>query len=551
MRIGIGVSLLVLSVATLSAQTTPTPAATVRGRVVETGSGTAIRKAAILLWNASPPAGPSPSPQTPARPVGTAQTDAEGRFSLAGVPPGRFLLVVEKPGYTAPKRAKQTFVDVPQNGDPAEVTVQLDAPGVIVGHVVDADGEPIAGVTVVASSARGNRPGLGGAIANAQTNDLGEYRLFHVPPGKYLLLANPPGARILQPDPAALETSPRKPIPQTTYYPGTVDRLQATPVTVDAHGEVRGIDIPIQMGTPFRVSGRMPQGLGEQQAMVMLMPRGDGLSMGGTASNTQVLPNGRFVIDGVAPGKYVLTAVGQLGSDGTNGGFMSRSVEVVNSDVEVGTLELQKPVAVKAHVQWPEGRKEKSQLVITVYPAAPGSGGAIGAGVGEPDAQGNLEFPQLTPGEYEMLISNMGAADDLYAAQVQFGGRDVLKDGLMVEAGDNPVLKIVLKDHGAEAKVSVVDEDKHPFPAAVVYFAQPSRTHGYALTLGNCTTDAAGTCSVIGMPPGEYKALALPPGENFQVMDRGAWDGLEERTQTVKLELNSPQTITLTARALD
>jgi hypothetical protein len=70
---------------------------------------------------------------------------------------------------------------------------RMQASGVISGKIVDADGDPMAGVGVTATiagtqspMARRYSPGASGT-----TNDLGEYRIADLRPGKYVVTAQP------------------------------------------------------------------------------------------------------------------------------------------------------------------------------------------------------------------------------------------------------------------------------------------------------------------------------------------------------------------------
>src|SRR5262249_53467291 len=73
-----------------------------------------------------------------------------------------------------------------------DIVLQLMPAGTISGRVFDRDGEPMANVTVEALKyvyQEGQR--VMNVVQTARTNDLGEYRLFWLPPGQYFVSATP------------------------------------------------------------------------------------------------------------------------------------------------------------------------------------------------------------------------------------------------------------------------------------------------------------------------------------------------------------------------
>src|SRR5205085_9340476 len=111
--------------------------------------------------------------------------------------------------------------------------------------VLDADGDPLIGVSVALMVQRVESP-LGErrwfAHPTTMTNDLGEFRLFDVPPRKYYVRATytygaPP---LSYADSAGVMMQAAF---AATYYPGVTNVAQASPVTLHAGSEVRNVDI--------------------------------------------------------------------------------------------------------------------------------------------------------------------------------------------------------------------------------------------------------------------------------------------------------------------
>ena len=153
------------------------------GQVVEQGGRTPIANARVTVFSmARPQAGP---PQ-----IFEATTDAEGRFTLDNVLPGAYRVQASKPGYAMQTfDTQQLIVEVLPGQTREGVSVSLSRGGAIAGHVIDSAGEPDAEVQVMAMRRMPGGPGGAGMFVpagpGAQTNDLGEYRLYGLAPGEY------------------------------------------------------------------------------------------------------------------------------------------------------------------------------------------------------------------------------------------------------------------------------------------------------------------------------------------------------------------------------
>jgi carboxypeptidase family protein len=193
------------------------------------------------------------------------------------------------------------------------VTIQRGA--AIVGRVLDENGEPIANANVVAwrrppvpnGSAAPARLGLIPAGFAAQTNDLGEFRLFGLAPGEVYVQATS------RPD-FGRSASPRLSVPLATYFPGTADVVGAMPITLAA-GQTSG-DITIRMvsAPAFQVSGVVTDERGRpvENALVRLLlemrPGEPPMPFMDRMQSARSENAGKFTISGVVNGSYTLLA---------------------------------------------------------------------------------------------------------------------------------------------------------------------------------------------------------------------------------------------------
>ena len=192
------------------------------------------------------------------------------------------------------------------------------AAGVVIGQVQTREGAPATAVRVAAIPAPppGVRPDDGiqyyvapPPVRVTQTDDQGRYRLAGFPPGRYLIVAGLVG--------------------MGTYYPGQIDALRASVVTVTADAPST-VDIKLVTPSGGRVAGRVtpaPQGPGEIAVL-------SGVTLA-EVSEVAVGTDGRFGFGRVPPGRYLVSLFP------TPPGFGSLVVDVREADVTA--LEIKRP----------------------------------------------------------------------------------------------------------------------------------------------------------------------------------------------------------------
>src|SRR5260370_10131550 len=156
---------------------------TVAGMVVRKGSSEPIHFAHVTLTNDGDEQNSLHG--TPA---------ADGRFAIKEVPPGDYRVTVTRNGYVSESYGATRPTDpglplaLPAGKQVNDLIFRMTPAAIITGHVRDENGEPLPWAQVTASLTyftQGKRTLM--AAGSSVTNDLGEYRLFNLPPGKYLL----------------------------------------------------------------------------------------------------------------------------------------------------------------------------------------------------------------------------------------------------------------------------------------------------------------------------------------------------------------------------
>ncbi|HEX7317914.1 MAG TPA: carboxypeptidase-like regulatory domain-containing protein [Pyrinomonadaceae bacterium] len=155
-----------------------------------------------------------------------AHIDAEGRYKLTGLAPGRYVVTLElREGLTT--RQPERRVEAAERGCAAADFVITDN-GRISGRVLDAEGRGVRHLPLVLIDADSKKPDYLNQLWNARTDEQGRYNFTAVPPGRYLF-----GVRLSKytasEDPAA--EFPR------TYYPGVAVASEAEVIELKA-GEV-------------------------------------------------------------------------------------------------------------------------------------------------------------------------------------------------------------------------------------------------------------------------------------------------------------------------
>jgi len=203
------------------------------GVVINSVTGQPLKKANVTLRN-------------PKGFAYAAVTDAAGHFLIENIEPGSYQAMAASDGFIPDQMFRRsalasTLVIVAEEQHVRNVTVKLVPLGLASGHVLDEDGEPIAGANVAAQRYVYNsgRKQLN-PVGFANTNDLGEFQMLDLQPGRYYFQVtfnrqqpNLTGHVIGK---GADETYP------TTYYPSVLDVAQASALEVTAGAQLSNID---------------------------------------------------------------------------------------------------------------------------------------------------------------------------------------------------------------------------------------------------------------------------------------------------------------------
>lgn len=497
-----------------------------QGRVIEAKSDppSPIKKALVVVRRAQEPGA-------------GAYTDEKGAYRLR-VEPGAYAVTVERDGFVTDPNAEPKIITVQAGQTIDDLDLQMVRTGSISGRVLDSDGEPMPRTTVQLVSIRDKS---GRTSQNASTNDRGEYRIFQISPGKYRLSATyqpyfeQREIKLQTPDGTAQETY------ATTFFPGTSDQKQAAVIDVSSGADQTGFDLQLQRLRAVRIRGRVSAaGAAPIAIAVGLQPIG---SQPGTIRTALVRdPNGRFELDGVAPGKYVLTA-STLEFNNGSGASGELVIEVGDTDVEGIQLTLAPPQEVGGTIAVPDGWQLPAPFMVVLSQRKQRNGQRGGIGRVEPD--GSFKIAAVSPGIYDLGLGSTGPDDDLYVGSIRRGDEDVLANGLRVSTANADPVQIVLRANGGTIEAAVRTSKGDAQPDAVVMVLPDAPRRGQMALFGRCTTDARGGCSVRGVAPGDYHVFAFAKDPGLDFRDPESTMSFEERAKAVSVAEGGHQSVEL------
>jgi len=450
----------------------------------------------------------------------TAVTGADGGFRIEDILPGRYHLFVERTGLLESGkhgiRREGRVLNLAAGQELKDLQIRLQAAAVVRGRVTDEDGEPLPNAEVaVQRQTFISGHGRWEQVGAERTNDLGEYRIANLPAGNYYVSVTPaPDFKNLI-EAAGVAAEPRNPEDKpatsykTTYYPGTSDRSQATPIQLHA-----GDDFPVNFSlTPspnLTIRGSVANLPPRSSASVWLQAHDANTQMNGTTIHS----DGSFVIHDVAPGAYTILAT----VENTPVPMMARQpLQVLGSNVEGLHLVPQPGGRVHGRLHLAArssaDKMDPSQFSLELRSAEDDE--ALDAFFGEmgfatfthvaPD--GSFEWKGVPPGNYHVLLAgDASGAADWYLQALTAGGRDA-DSGIGVNGGV-VALDLTASPNGAAVEGAVTDQKGEPVPNAAVVAVPEPRLRERLDRYRKAISDQAGRFTLHGLPPGEYTLFA-------------------------------------------
>jgi protocatechuate 3,4-dioxygenase beta subunit len=485
----------------------------IRGRVAAADTGQAIRRAVVRIS----------APEL--RETRTTSTDPEGRYEFRDLPAGRYSVSASKGafvtlnyGQTRPFEQGRPL-QLLDNQSVEKIDFALPRGSIITGRVIDEYGDPVADVNVAPTrmqfSPQGRRPTPAGRFAS--TNDVGEFRIFGLPPGDYFVSASP---RAFFEGPAG--TTDDRSGYAATYYPGTPNIAEAQPIKVGVGETISDITVMMAPTRTARISGVAVDSEGKplNGGMLMLIQRsGAGMFMGGPGG--QIRPDGTFSVGGLAPGEYVLRAMANFAGPDAMANAATLKVTLNGADVDGLRLAPTTPSTISGKIivdPASTGSLKPETVRLMAIPKDPSDIGFVLPQAPQPTkADGTFEMKSAA-GTFTL---NMMQAPNWMIKSAKHNGVDVIENGLEVRAGEDiENLQVEVTDRFPELSGSVADERGRPvIEFTAIAFPQQPAPPGSMARSSIGRPDQDGRFKIRPLRAGSYYVVAVDYVEQGQWLD--------------------------------
>ena len=507
------------------------------GVVINSVTGQPLKKANVTLRN-------------PKGFAYAAVTDAAGHFLIENIEPGSYQAMAASDGFIPDQMFRRsalasTLVTVAEEQHVKNVTVKLVPLGLASGHVLDEDGEPIAGANVAAQRYVYNsgRKQLNPA-GYANTNDLGEFQMLDLQPGRYYFQVtfnrqqlNLSGHVIGK---GADETYP------TTYYPSVLDVAQASALEVTAGAQLSNIDFRIRKIRSYHVRGKLLDATGQaaRNVSVQLLPAGSGSF---SRFGAPVQQDGSFDIGSVASGPYI---VWSQRSEGGTSVSARRSINVGDQDVDhvlltlapgfdiSGSMQIEgaAPVAPKPDGTQPAPPPMRVQVMLQPLER-------IGQSPRAPvENDGTFVLHNVAAAVYQLTIIG---GPGKYLKAIRFGDREVPNAEIDLTQQSGGSLNLVFGTDGGQIDGTVQNKNGDTAAGIFITVAPREEYEGRRDLFKQSTTDQSGHFHLQDIAPGDYKVFAWEEFDWMTMQSPEVRKVFESKAVSVTVGANGRESIQL------
>ena len=474
-------------------QTVKTPRGSVSGRVTikdkpAAGVVIGLRKSAL---------------ESSYDPFERAVTDVDGRYQIANVPAGSYVVTVAAPAYVPANAADRKPIVIGEDENVEGVNFSLVRGGVITGKVTDAEGRPVMLHQVelyTADALARAQQQLPFPSLTAQTDDRGIYRIFGIVPGRYKVAAGRGSEGYYGFSPSELNY-------KQVFHPDATDAAKGNLIEVSEGSEAKDIDITLGRAVQtFSVSGRIINAETDtpmpnhrftlQRVLVNRVEYVNAVSI----SNAR----GDFVVEGLIPGKYATMVFPREGDELR---AEPVSFEIIDGDVSGLTIKLTRGASISGIVVLETESKAvkgslTDMLVRGFVPTGP-SGNGIGVS-SQIAADGSFRLTGLGNGIASITLGGKVGPYPLKG----FWTLRIERDGVPVQRIDlKPGEQItgvkIVVGYGNATLRGFVKLENGTLPPGGQIYVNVMRSEG-ATNLRPPMVDERGNFLMEGIPPGQY-----------------------------------------------
>jgi len=474
------------------------------------------------------------------------QTAQDGTFAIRNVPGGKWHLWAEKAGFLpahyieSSPNGKVPFLNLDGSTQPErQIELALLPKAVIAGRVFGRDNAELAEAQVQLQRLSFNN-GLAAmsTISRVNSNDLGEYRFFNVPPGHYFVSAYyRDSASVI-----GLTQAVTKEFNSSghyfddyavTYYPGVSDSTAAKAIVVKPASSLSNLDIRLVTGQAVSVSGEVsniPLGSGDLSAI--LEPAGR-VGLG---------PHQRFIIrtgtnsfefKAVPPGRYLVKAESVSRETKLTA---SESVEVGQVPIEHLTLTMSLPITISGLVSMDNGDAVPEGTEIHAHGRASGF-----LALWRPAKNGKVESFAMSPDTYDSIT--VKGPESVYLKAIELNGREMIVDGFKLSGGNGGTIHFILSPTAGKVVGRTMHDSQHsarnPIVIAAPVSAGDRDTRAYEIK----SIDDNGVFTISRVSPGKYKLLCFGDLNTAEELTPDLLDRLDLEGTEVEVRLNETKTV--------
>lgn len=511
----------------------------IRGFVIETGLVFGVAGAQVTLFEF----GADPPHATERTAIAAVSTDSNGAFQFHPAHFGTYYVEVKKEGYFAKSFSGPTVAPAGSTGDiltldrdhrSREFRFSLMRMGEIRGRVIDEEGKPLAGARVVVHAVSADWL----VSVRVVSGKDGDFVAEKLTPGEYLVRILPQHAGLPEIVPqfsdSDVEVVDRD--LEASEWPGGSEERNAIPLSVRSGATLSVGTIIARIVPYYRVrvstlSGDCAPGENwDFAALPASTPTGFALPM--------KVPCGKdFLIRNLRPGSYQFSL-----SNGQKAGkyeWALASVDVTKANFKID-LTMSPGMDMRGQMLAAEGSALPPPGKIAIL-LRPGPAVALG-GSAKPNPAGSFLLQGLDGTRRRVHVEGLGS--QYYVKEIRYGGV-VARDGFITPA-PGAILEIVVDDKPATLTGTVTGVDK-PGGRAVVMAVEWPVVRDQDGTFPFLSSEATGEQQGrfrIGLAPGEYRVLALPPG-GIARFNMDTFIRLQDSAETVKLDRGGLQDVSL------
>jgi hypothetical protein len=541
-----------------------TPSGLIAGRVLAADTGRPVKRARVFASAAELPGGRG------------ILTEDDGTFQIADLPAGRYTVTVSKSGFVSisygQRRPLQagTPLQLADGQEIKDVQFRLPRGSVIAGHVTDETGDAMPGVLIRVLRYQYQQGERRLAPAGtAQTDDLGQFRVWGLMPGDYyvdaqsrvnLPFGGPAGGRgrggqaaiaglvgriagsnvatLFAPD----DENQKSYAP--TYFPGVTSIAEAQAITLGLGQTVADTDFSLQLVHVAHIGGHVtnPDGSVTTSGNVSLNPEttiAAGGNRVGVNYGSRINWDGTFSISNVPPGRYTLRA---RGTDGDWAQYATEPVTVANVDIPDISVVLAEGAVITGTVSFPATDAQlpdMSQIRISSVAVEPGSNNSQA----RVEKDNTFKIVAVPAGAH--LIRPTGPLRGWSLKSVVVDGRDITDTPLELRSGQQVSrVAVTFTNQINEINGTLTNEQGMPVTEYTVLafpmdssFWRPQSRH-----IATARPDQTGKFRIRNLPSGSYYLATVDPAEQGEWFEAAYLE--EHRLSAARVTLGDGETKT-------